>query len=137
MEFERYSQTEEAILEALATYRLLTPKQMLRVGVTKASSHLYEVLRALEIRRPAVLKKLDFGALPKYGRLDTMFVLTQAGAEVLRERRENGLDAKAPRQIRMFRNDYFHRKECVELHITVMQWAAHARQTVDFYDSYY
>src|SRR4051812_25173752 len=86
MEFERYSQTEEAILEALATYRFLTPKQMLRLSVTKAPSHLYEVLRALELRKPLVVKKLDFGALPKYGRLDTTFVLTQAGAEVLRER---------------------------------------------------
>ena len=68
-----FRRTELSVLEALAVYRFLTAKQLLRIGVTPSRSHLYDVLRTLALRRPKLVHELDFGVEPEVGRLDRIF----------------------------------------------------------------
>ena len=113
-EVERYSATESAVLEALATYRYMTAEQMVRIGVAKALTHLRTVLRKLQKKRPALVAGLDFGVLPIEGKLPRMHWLTPYGAEVLEEMHGNGVSIDVPKKVRLFRHDYAHRRATVD-----------------------
>ncbi len=134
---ERITETEEAIFAALATFRYVTAYQLMRLGVTKAKPHLYETLRSLKIRKPAVIKELDFGTLVRHGRLPRIYALTPYGAEILQEARADGSVVDAPKRVRIFNTDYFHRVNCVDFHIALHVWARDSGAHIDFYDTYY
>ena len=137
MDIERISATEEAILDVLACYRFLTPNQMFRLGVTAAKPHLYATLRKLQIRKPAVISVLDFGALPRRGRLSRLYALTPYGAEVTADARRDGEIIETPKRIRAFVNDYFHRLACLDFHIALRAWAERSETTINFFHTYY
>ena len=137
MDIERISATEEAILDVLACYRFLTPNQMFRLGVTAAKPHLYATLRKLQIRKPAVISVLDFGALPRRGRLSRLYALTPYGAEVAADARRDGEIIETPKRIRAFVNDYFHRLACLDFHIALRAWAERSETTINFFHTYY
>ena len=80
---QRISQTEGKILEAVAHYRFLTAHQLMRLGVTSDKTHLYDKLRTLKTRRPALLHELRFGPEPGLGRLASIYFLTEHGAAAL------------------------------------------------------
>ena len=82
MEIERLTETEEGILEALAVYRYLIPRQMLKLEVCKAGSHLYATLRKLVRRKPRLIVMLDFGVIAGEGRLPRFL---SGGRRVTRE----------------------------------------------------
>lgn len=149
----RIPPTDEAVLKALATYRFMTPKQLMRVGVTSEKSHLYQVLRRLTAqnpahertpkaaptkrRRPALVREFDFGAIPGLGRLDKICMLTPRGAAVLAEHDPYYEALRVPRDATIFTSDYGHRVGCVDFHIALRAWAASAGTEVDFFDAYY
>src|SRR5919202_4927807 len=111
MEIERTTPTELTILECLAAFRFLTAEQLMRLGTTKNAGHLYTTLRGLHGRRPRLVEKLDFGVLPKRGRLPVIYCLTPAGADRLaRARREEPV--VVPARYELFPHDYFHRINC-------------------------
>lgn len=161
MRVEKITSTEEAVLAALATYRYLTPDQMLRLGVTRSSVHLYDTLRKLTGttkafpakgspggapahgarsgagRKPGLLVALDFGVLPGHGRLARLYALTPRAAELLTAYGRHDGPIEVPKQVSLFSEDYFHRLACVEFHIALRSWAAEAGLEVDFFHAYY
>lgn len=137
MRVETLTDTEQAVFEALATYRYLSAEQMMRLSVSRAKRHLYSVLRALTIRTPPVVVELDFGTLVGHGRLSRLYALTPHGADILAEALGHCEEIEAPTRVTKFMRDYFHRVNCVDFHIAVRQWAARFGATIDFFDTYY
>lgn len=76
--------TNLRILELLHTYRFLTPKQFLRLGVTTHEKSLQRALQRFATRGKCV-DFADFGVLPLKGRLPRVYFLTSRGAEYLAE----------------------------------------------------
>ena len=132
---ERFTQTEFAILNALGTFRFLTPTQMLQIGVTKAKPHLHKTLAHLRGQKPALVNMLDFGRLPGVGRLSTVYFLTPSGGELLSEARRQPV--RTPKHVRFFNHDYFHRLYCVDIHIALSIWAKASGARINFFDTYY
>ena len=136
---ESLRETEERIIEAIATFRFLTPKQMMRVGVTKHNRHLYDTLARL--RRPArkLVWMFDYGTAIGLGRLPTVYVLTPFGADLLvKEIRRDGeaipVHKKKPRKVN---SQYLHRLHCVDFHISFWSWAREVGAVIDFFHAYY
>src|SRR3954447_745169 len=94
------TQTQLAILEALATYRLLTPQQLHTLDVTKNLRHIYASLRELcpkkekkvtgqdnqptrPKRRNVPIDYLEFGNERGRGSRSDVWYLTRAGAQLL------------------------------------------------------
>ncbi len=136
-EVERYSVTESTVLEALATYRYMTAGQMVRVGVSKSLTHLRGVLRKLQKKRPALIVGLDFGVQPGEGKLPRMHALTPYGADVLEEMHGGSVTFAVSKKVRMFRHDYAHRRETVDILIAFRQWSKSVGADVDFVHTYY
>ena len=135
MQIERLTETEERILTALATYRFLTPQQMVFAGVSHSRRHLYATLTTLARRSPKLTSELDFGVLPGKGRLSRIYHLTPAGAELLEG--EGRGEATAPARVRLFNSDYFHRLNCVDFHLTLRTWAELHGATIDYFHTYF
>ncbi len=136
-EAERYSSTESAVLEALATYRYMTAEQLVQAGVSISLPHVRTVLRKLQRKRPAVVAGLNFGALPIEGKLPRMHWLTPYGADVLEEMHGGGATFDVPKKVRLFKHDYAHRRATVDTLISIRQWANSAGADVDFVHTYY
>ena len=132
-EAERYSSTEGAVLEALATYRFMTAKQLVKAGVSISLPHVRTVLRKLQKKRPALVAGLDFGALPIEGKLARMHWLTPYGADVLEEMHGGSVTFDVPKKVRLFRHDYAHRRATVDTLISFRQWAKSAGADVDLF----
>lgn len=131
-------------LTALAAYRFLQPKQLLRLGVSSSKSHLHHTLRVLSRRRPALIHELPFGpppragsAPPPFGRRPNLYFLTRHGVDVLAEHDEGWQGIKTHRHVRLFPNDYAHRVGCVDFHLSLRAWAERTGTSVDFFDAYY
>lgn len=137
MEIERLTATGENVLTSLAQYRYLTVYQMQTLGVARDKGHLYATLRELGLRKPAMVLHLDFGVLAGYGRLSRIYFLTMHGASLLEEARTDLAPVSYPARVRLFRNDYFHRVNTVDVHIAVNQWAHENDATLDFFYTYY
>ena len=132
------SPTSFNVLEALSVYRYLTPAQMLAVGVTRDKSHLYDTLKRLSRQHGAPVGKMDFGVVPKLGRLAVVYYLKAKGAEIIAEAlRVDSTDIPYAKAKVMYHNDYFHRRDCVDFQITARQWAQEIDADMAFYHSYY
>jgi hypothetical protein len=132
---ECFTDTEFAVLNALGTYRFLTPTQMCRIGVTKAKPHLHQTLARLRAQKPAPIKMLDFGRLPGVGRLSTVYFLTPYGGDLLSEARREAVET--PQHVRYFRHDYFHRLYCVDVHIILSLWVEASGGRINFFHTYF
>ncbi|MEM6914634.1 MAG: hypothetical protein AAF511_11735 [Pseudomonadota bacterium] len=119
------------VLRALDTYRFLTVSQMLRLGVANDPGNLRKVLgRMVSARRDAngiprqkEIGVLDFGVLPRIGRLSRLYFLAPEGAALLAEADRDRPDPKPVLHAVRFRNDYFHRVNTIDFHITLSQFA--------------
>lgn len=124
--------------ERLAAFRFLTVAQMMRLGVTKNQRHLYAVLKAhLDAHKKPLFDKITFAPDPKTGALDALYFLTRRGAEALLDA---GIPAEAmrlPASGGAFSKDYFHRRGCVELHISLALWAEREGARLVLYDTYF
>ena len=97
---------------------------MLAVGVTRDKSHLYDTLKRLSRQHGAPVGKMDFGVVPKLGRLAVVYYLKAKGAEIIAEAlRVDSTDIPYAKAKVMYHNDYFHRRDCVDFQITARQWA--------------
>ena len=128
---------EHAILGALATYRFLTSKQLLELGVTADKSYLHERLRALCRRTPHAIRKLEFGRYPTLGRLHDVYLLTEAGARLHDLKAFEAGEMLVPTCEIPWKNDYFHRLSCVDFHMALARWAESNSQQITFYDTYF
>ena len=126
-----------SVLHALGTFRFLTAAQMMRLGVSKSKRHLYTVLWEITAGRRPAAGMLDFGVLPTVGRLSRVYFLTDLGAELLTDDGRDPGNIHYPRRVRLFRNDYFHRINCVDFHIGLAQWARRSGARVLRYDTYF
>lgn len=138
MNVEKLNVTEYAVMEALRLYRYLTPKQLLRLGVTARKEHLYKTLKSISFGSRSYIAKLDYGVLPGVGRLPSLHYLTRKGAEALAEALLIPLqDVGFPQGAVLINQDYFHRINCLDCQIEISQWASTNNADVLSYDSYF
>jgi hypothetical protein len=131
MEITSITPTGFKVLEALNTYRFLTIPQMLRLGIAKDRGNLSKVLSSMisakrddsGIPRPKEIGVLDFGSIAGIGRLARLYFLAPKGADDLTALDRDGPPARAIEHAVRFRNDYFHRVNTVDFHITLAMFA--------------
>ena len=144
---EGLSSVEERVLEALATYRYLTPKQMTELGVSGDKRHLYVVLGRLqtktktpdrkEKRIPKEIGELDFGAVPGKGRLARVYFLTKLGADLLMRARKDLEDVPYVKRPNKFQNEYWHHLYTVDFHIHVRAFTELEGHEVRMFKAYF
>jgi len=134
------SEQDTRALVALATYHYLTPSQMERLGVGKKREYIRDyTLRRLTQIRPALIKGHDFGVIPRIGRLERVYHLTEKGAKEVAELWQvNVSEIIFPRYGLRFQNDYFHRKAFIDFHIGLRLWVSEDfHQNLEFFHAYY
>ncbi|MES9898575.1 MAG: hypothetical protein ABW148_06080 [Sedimenticola sp.] len=134
------SENDTKALTALAVYQYLTPSQMERLGVGTRRAYIRDNTLARLLRvRPALINAQDFGVIPRIGRLERIYYLTEHGAQIAADfMRCDISEIVFPRFGVRYRDDYFHRKHHVNFHIALRQWieAGEGRE-LEFFDSYY
>ena len=136
---QRISETEGKILEAVAHYRFLTARQLMRLGVTSDKT---------SPLRQARVPSNHHAVLPS----STSFAsgLSQASADwrasifwpsTARPRSQHMIQRSRGscihKSLHAFRSDYEHRVGCVDFHIALRSWAEMAAVRIDFFDAYY
>jgi len=131
MSLEFYSDRQLMVLEALETYRFLTVKQMVRLGISKSETSLRDkILRPLRTRRNAPVKAYDLG---RWQQLPHIFVLTHQGAKDLAEYRQvNVTDIQWPKGGAQFSRTFHHRIAQVDFHIAFRAWADEVSAEIEF-----
>ena len=141
--------TQLAILEALATYRLLTAKQLFDVGVCKHPRHVHTALSELcpkrkvappsphQKRRGLLIGYLHVGNVTGRGSRADVWYLTRAGANRLAEERGDPATIRVPDRIEPYDNEYKHRCDTVDCHIVLRQWAQRDGFSVDYVHTYF
>lgn len=146
MEIISITPTGFKVLEALNTYRFLSVPQMIRLGIAKDEGHLRKVLGRMVsakkdahgIPRPKEIGMLDFGSIPRVGRLPRLYFLAPKGADELALIPDrDGPPVKAIEHAVRFQNDYFHRVHTVDFHITLAQFAAAEGHTLSLVRQYF
>lgn len=137
MEVGIISPTEEAILRALGQFHYCHSKHLIRLGVAKHPGPVQAALKTLRERSPLLVRALDFGVLPGVGRLPILYGLTERGADTLLDLgvpEEHTQWVKTPN---LFTNDYQHRCQCVDLHISIAQWLDTVDGALNTFLTYY
>ena len=137
VEEESLTETEERIIEAIATFRFLTPKQLMRVGVTKNMRHLYYTLARLRKTARKLVWVFDYGV--GIGRRATVYMLTPFGADLLamKIRRDGEVIPVHKKKPGKVSSQYQHRLHCVDFHIAFWSWAQEVGAAIDFFHTYY
>ncbi|NVJ92347.1 MAG: replication-relaxation family protein [Methylocystaceae bacterium] len=125
------------ILKALATYRFLTVKQLLKLDYQISRNQLYAKLKPMREEAKPLVKTIDFGSVPGEGRLDAIYCLSTHGAKLVRDLGLAEKDISFPKRVTTFKNDYHHRISCVDFHISLNAFANEIGANVDFFDTYY
>lgn len=133
------TETQLKILEALKTYRYLTVRQMVKLGLYASEKKLRErVLSILKKPPQQLIKAVDFGFVAGKGRLPQLHHLTKKGALLLADFERVGInEIPYPVGSAQFSRDYFHRVEFISLHIALRQYAEATGQEVIFFDAYF
>lgn len=131
MSFDIYSDRQLMVLEALETYRFLTVKQMVRLGISKSETSLRDkILRPLKTRRNAPIKAYDLG---RWQQLPHIYVLTNQGAKDLADYRQVPVsDIRWPVGGAQFSRTFHHRIAQVDFHIAFRQWAEAVGAEIEF-----
>jgi hypothetical protein len=135
----RISPLEEEALALLARFRFLTVDQFcfLGAGSDRDKPGLRKRLTRLASIRPALLGKLDFGAMPGFGRLPIVYYLTEHGEEAIRLCRGHNLYVSRPKREPMFRQDYQHRIATIWLHAYLWRHLERCGRSNLIWKSYY
>ena len=125
MNIETLSEKQFQALESLATYRYLTAKQFVALGVaasvTVARDH---ILPRLEKGRKPFAKAHNPGRHIGFGQLPYIHFLTEHGANALAEyHRIPVADIIYPKGGVQFQRDIHHRIGVIDCHIQFRQWA--------------
>jgi hypothetical protein len=143
------TQTQLAILEALATYRLCTAAQLHAIGVTKHLRHVHTVLGELHpgkcdpppeerVRRNNLLIGcLHFGNVTGRGSRADVWHLTRTGAKRLALERGDPEPIKVPDRIEPYHSEYEHRRDCIDAHIGLRRFAEANGVQVDFVHTFF
>lgn len=133
------------VLRALNVYRFLTVKQMLKLGIARDVGHLRKVLAGMISARqsktgqvrPKEIGMIEFGVLPRIGRLSRLYYLARDGAELLREFDPDGPEPQPILRPVRFQNDYFHRVNTIDFHITLQKFANQTGQEITINRQYF
>ncbi len=122
MSFAYYTERQQLALEALAEYRFLTVKQMVRLKIGKSETSIRDnILAPLYSRYRAPINKQDVG---KFLGASYVWSLTAKGARDLAEFWEVPEDkVPFPKGGVQFSTQYWHRIAQIDFHIAVNQWA--------------
>lgn len=120
--------TQEKVLKALATYRYLTVAQMMRLGVAGEQTHLYEVLKGLQMagkpeRKPKEIGAMDYGVAVGEGRLPRVYYLTKKGAQLLQGAWPEADLIRYVERPRKVKSLYWHTLQLVDCHIAFRKFA--------------
>jgi hypothetical protein len=126
------------LLDALATYRYLIPRQLLRLGVCRSRPYLYSILRDLEQTERPLVRKITYGVHPLAGRLPKVLCLTRHGAELLADIHHTSAETYfyPRRHVSPLRHDYFHRTATVDFQIELNRFAE-AGGRLAFFQAYF
>lgn len=133
----QFSQSQERILLALATFKYLTVSQLLELEVMKSKRSVSKKVKELKDRR--FIESIAYGFTPKIGRVENVNFLNKKGKEVLMQ----GLGIEES-EIRMpistknlFFKDYFHRGSTIDFHIHLHKWTEENDSYLAFFDTYF
>lgn len=141
--------TQLAILEALATFRLLTAEQLHAAGASQHVRHVRAVLNQLcpklkgslpspPARRANLpIDYLHFGNVTGRGSRADVWHLTRAGGKLLAEVRGDPEPLRVPARIEPYPNEYQHRCHTVDCHIALRRWAQQDGFAVDHVHTYF
>ncbi|MGZ8997123.1 MAG: hypothetical protein ACXW3P_11655 [Rhodospirillales bacterium] len=127
------------VLEELAVYRYLIPRQLIRLGICRSLPYLYAILRDLETGERPLIRKIEYGVHPTAGRLAKVLYLTRQGAELLADYLSIAPEtAFYPKQHNNpYRNDYFHRTATIDVQIELNRFAAASGFALPYFHAYF
>ena len=132
---KQITDTQTAILAALAQYRFLTVDQMQAIGINtgKSKSHLYRIIADL-CGTPALVEKYAPIPIHGKGKFPSLHYLTKKGADTLAELRQcDPKRFKFPKGTVRISRMLVHFTRCVWCEIHVRKWAERNSNTVGFY----
>ncbi len=123
------SEKQEQILHQLGRYKFLTTSQMIRLGIDRHRSNLSTALAPLKAGKRPLVKTLEFGLMPRKGRVESFYFLSKLGADVLQEQ----LQVQEPKfpiaRHVSFTSDYFHRVATIDCEIA-LHLSDHTRSVI-------
>jgi len=131
-------ETNFQVLQFLATYKFLTVKQFIQLGLARHRESVHRILSRFDRSRQKLVDKKDLGAIPGQGRLPIVYYLTKLGAHTLAEYpRVDPSEIAYPKSVNFFKKDFEHRQYAVDFHIALRQWAEKQNAVIEFVDSYF
>lgn len=139
MTLKRINEPQLRLLEALNTYRFLTVRQFIRLGISNTKYGISKHISGLMHTRKPLVAVADFGTFPTIGRLPVLYYLTKHGADWLAEAFQvNTADINHPKGVKIFTRDYFHRVQTINTHISARQFSEKIDQMkFNFFHSYF
>ena len=128
------------ILEALARFKYLTPKQFMKIGVgTSQITYLRKNLQYLRERRKPLISCHSFNFPdPKKGRIESLHFLKPHGKKAcLEELFLEEDEIRMPIGNSIAYKDYFHRVTTIWFHIALWQWANSHGRNITLFDTYF
>jgi hypothetical protein len=113
------SEKQEKIVLLLARFKFLTTSQMMRLGIDKHRSNLSTALSPLCKGASPLVKTIDFGLIPKKGRVESLYYLTKKGADIVKNQFQvEAIKFPLGRTV-SFTSDYFHRVATIECEVSL------------------
>lgn len=127
------------VLEALATYKFLTLRQLLILDIgTTQYKYLWKQVASLRDRKKALIERRDFNTEERLGRVEDMYFLTKYGASILvHELFFPEEKIRRPKSKAIANKDYFHRKYTIDFHIQLLKWTDIKNIDVEFFYAYF
>lgn len=127
------------MLEGLARYKFLTYEQMKLLGAGKNLDNIRDRMKLIRASLPDAIGSVDFGVMPKIGKLPSLYYLTASGAELVAELLDLEIhQVKHPLGRNLIATrDYFHRVATVDFLICFELWAKAKGYTVLKTDAYF
>lgn len=127
---------QEQILQALAQYKFLTVRQMVKLGI---STEQYIRVNLRLLREKKMIERQTQGIQSRLGKSEDIHFLTLKGAKVIAESLDMELsEIHYPKgTATLFQHDYFHRVATINTKISFYQWATKRGYQVDFFHTYF
>lgn len=125
------------ILKALARFKYMTTEQIVLYLGLKHIGYCNTCIKDLKkSKKHPLMQSLEFGIMPKHGKLSRVHYLTQRGANLLID--ELGYeekDIKKPKgRSPSFRVEYFHRVSMVQFNVHFQMWCDSKGYKIDFFN---
>lgn len=123
----QFTELQTRILEALGTYKLLTPSQLEKVGVSKSRQVIWRELRKISdhpVTSRSIVGTIRFSVRMRMEHVESFYFLTPKGARLLNELHDHAGSNVSIEHLRspaIFHRDYWHRKHCIDFHIGLSQ----------------